>query len=97
MKQTVDHIEGGNLRGTPGIGQAAQQIRQAKHRARVLEELLELATRIQQPRRDCSHAPLPPDNLIPLQATSLVLAAASAGTGQIPGRPRWHLDRSCLK
>ncbi len=91
MKQAVDHIEGGNFRGTPGIGKARQQVRQGKDCAGVFCKLLKLAAGMNQPTRHCRRACLPPDGLIALQTTAFVFAAAPAGTGQIPGRARRDL------
>src|SRR2546427_6138038 len=77
MKEAIDHVKGGDFRGSPLVGDTFQQIRQGENIAHVFFKLVELAAGVEHPRRNRAAAQLPSNSLVPLSTAPLVLAAAT--------------------
>src|SRR5881409_763564 len=77
MKEAIDHIKGGDFRGSPLVGDTFQQVRQRENIADVFFKLVELAAGVEQPRRNRAAAQLPSKGLVPLSTAPLILAAAT--------------------
>jgi hypothetical protein len=88
VKQTVDHVEGGNFGSASLVGEAGQQIRQSKDMADVLFELAEFAAGTFDLRRQRSGAQPPTKGPVPFPTAPLVLGAATTVARLVTTQPQ---------